>query len=105
MARSSGRSWALRPEPCPQSGSPRICPRKQSAGGELERTASVWDLSPAEWFATLQDSSLGKTWEDAANAMGPMPESLGKVCSQTYIVPGSADNILQLHASAAACTA
>lgn len=50
-----------------------------SADASLEREGSLWELSPAEWFATFQDSSLGKTLEDAASAIGPLPESLGRV--------------------------
>lgn len=49
----------------------------------LERAGSLWNSSPADWFADfnsgIQDNGLQKTWEDAAAAMGPLPESLGKV--------------------------
>ena len=49
----------------------------------MERQGSYWNSSPADWFADInsgiQDSGLQKTWEDAAAAMGPLPESLGKV--------------------------
>lgn len=49
----------------------------------MERQGSLWNSSPADWFADInsgiQDSGLQKTWEDAAAAMGPLPESLGKV--------------------------
>ena len=48
----------------------------------------MWNSSPADWFADIntgfQDAGLQKTWEDAAAAMGPLPESLGKVNASFY---------------------
>jgi hypothetical protein len=57
--------------------------------GEGEQgSGNIWQSSPAEWFAgmnsTIQDNNLlahQKTWEEAAAALGPLPESLGKVWS------------------------